>query len=168
MDLLTINQLEPVYVAFSIPQTQISSVKKTQTVIVSKQNDSAEPESGKLFFIDNAVDETTGTILTKAVFPNRIHNLWPGEFVRVTLQLGTKVGAVIVPSQAVQTGQDGSFVFVVKPDQTVESRPVVPGMLVRENVVIEKGLQPNEVVVIEGQLRLTAGSRVRIRDDSTQ
>ena len=162
-DLTTINHVEPIYVAFSIPQNQLSSVKKGQTVTVSAQDSSSSPENGNLFFIDNAVDTTTGTILVKASFPNRNHKLWPGQFVRVVLRLGTKPGALMIPSQAVQTGQDGSFVFVVKPDQTVESRPVVPGMHVDGQVVIEKGLEPGETVVTEGQIRLTAGSRVRIR-----
>ena len=162
-DLTTINHVEPIYVAFSIPQNQLPSVKKGQTVTVSAQDSSSSPENGNLFFIDNAVDTTTGTILVKASFPNRNHKLWPGQFVRVVLRLGTKPGALMVPGQAVQTGQDGSFVFVVKPDQTVESRPVIPGMHVDGQVVIEKGLEPGETVVTEGQIRLTAGSRVRIR-----
>ena len=162
-ELTTINQVEPIYVTFSIPQNQLPSVKKGQTVTVSPQDSSSSPENGNLFFIDNAVDPATGTIRVKASFPNRNHKLWPGQFVRVVLRLGTKPGALIVPGQAVQTGQDGSFVFVVKPDQTVESRPVVPGMHVDGQVVIEKGLELGETVVTEGQIRLAAGSRVRIR-----
>ncbi len=164
-ELTTINQVEPTYVTFSIPETQLPSVKKGQTVTVSQQNSPSSQESGALFFIDNAIDPTTGTILAKAVFPNRDHKLWPGQFVRVSLRLGTKQDALIVPSQAVQTGQDGSFVFIVKPDQTVESRPVVSGMHVDGQIVIDKGLAPGETVVTEGQLRLAAGNRVQIRAD---
>jgi membrane fusion protein, multidrug efflux system len=162
-DLTTITHVEPIYVAFSIPQNQLSSVKKGQTVTVSAQDSASSPEIGNLFFIDNTVDTTTGAILVKASFSNRNHALWPGQFVRVVLRLGTKPDALVVPGQAVQTGQDGSFVFVVKPDQTVESRPVIPGMHVDGQVVIEKGLKPGEIVVTEGQIRLAAGSRVRIR-----
>jgi len=162
-DLTTITHVEPIYVAFSIPQNQLPSVKKGQTVTVSAQDSSSSPENGNLFFIDNAVDTTTGTILVKASYPNKNHQLWPGQFVRVVLRLGTKPDALMVPGQAVQTGQDGSFVFVVKPDHTVESRPVTPGMYVNGQVVIEKGLELGEMVVTEGQIRLTADSHVRIR-----
>ena len=162
-DLTTINHVEPIYVVFSIPQNQLSSVKKGQTVTASTQDSSSSPENGNLFFIDNAVDTTTGAILVKASFSNRNHKLWPGQFVRVVLRLGTKPGALMIPGQAVQTGQDGSFVFVVKSDQTVESRPIVSGMNVNGQVVIEKGLVLGDMVVTEGQIRLTAGSRVRIR-----
>jgi membrane fusion protein, multidrug efflux system len=167
-DLMTINQVEPVYVAFSVPQNQLSSVKKMQPVTVSMQDNSSTSESGKLFFIDNTVDPTTGTILIKAIFPNKNHMLWPGAFVRVVLRLGTRLNALIVPSQAIQTGQDGPFVFVIKPDQTVESRPVVPGMQVDGNVVVEKGLQVGETVVTEGQLRLMAGSHIQVRDNASK
>jgi multidrug efflux system membrane fusion protein len=163
-DLMTINHMEPVYAAFSIPQNQLPLVKNGQTVAVSLQDSSSSTETGNLFFIDNAVDATTGSILVKASFPNRNRKLWPGQFVRVVLRLGTKPNALIIPEQAVQTGQDGTFVFVVKPDQPVESRPVVAGMTVDGQIVIEKGLEPGETVVTEGQLRLAAGvSRVRIR-----
>ena len=162
-DLTTINHVEPIYVAFSIPQNQLSSVKKGQTVTISAQDSASSPENGNLFFIDNAVDTTTGTILVKATFSNRNRKLWPGQFVRVVLRLGTKPGALMIPGQAIQTGQEGPFVFVVKPDQTVESRPVIAGMNVNGQVVIEKGLELGEMVVTEGQIRLTAGSRVRIR-----
>jgi len=162
-DLMTINQVEPIYITFSVPEAQLRSVKKGQSVIVSLEDDSSAPENGKLFFIDNTVDPTTGTIRVKAIFPNKNHKLWPGQFVRVILRLGMKPDALIVPSQAIQSGQDGSFVFLVKPDRTVESRPVVTGMRVDGEVVIEKGLEPGEIVVTEGQLRLAGGARVQIR-----
>jgi membrane fusion protein, multidrug efflux system len=167
-DLTTINQIEPIHITFSIPETQLPSVKKGQTVTVSPQDNPSSQENGKLFFIDNAVDTTTGTIRLKAVFPNRDHKLWPGQFVRVILRLGTKQAALIVPSQAMQIGQDGSFVFVVKPDQTVESRPVVPGMHVDGQIVIDKGLESGETVVTEGQMRLAPGNRVQVRGDAAQ
>jgi membrane fusion protein, multidrug efflux system len=162
-DLTTINHVEPVYVAFSVPQNQLSVVKTGQAVTLSSQDGASQIDNGSLFFIDNAVDVSTGTILVKASFPNRDRKLWPGQFVRVALRLGTKPNALIIPGQAVQAGQEGSFVFVVKSDQTVESRPVVPGMSVNGQIVIDKGLEPGETVVTEGQLRLSVGSRVRIR-----
>jgi membrane fusion protein, multidrug efflux system len=164
-ELATINQVEPIYITFSIPENQLRSVKQGQTVSVIPEEGSSPPETGKLFFIDNAVDPTTGTIRAKAIFPNRNHSLWPGEFARIVLHRGSKPNALIIPSQAVQTGQDGPFVFVVKSDQKVESRPVVPGMSLDGQIVIEKGLEAGEIIVTEGQLRLTTGSTVQIRQN---
>jgi multidrug efflux system membrane fusion protein len=161
-ELITINQVQPIYVTFSVPETELPSVKKGQMVMAVSQDDSSSPEIGELAFIDNSVDATTGTIRLKGIFPNLDHKLWPGEFVRVTLRLATESNALIVPNQAVQTGQDGSYVFVVKPDRTVESRPVVTGVRVDQDLVIEKGLQVGETVVTEGQLRLAPGSRVQM------
>lgn len=161
-DLITINQLQPIYVTFSVPETQLPAVKKGQMVLAAPQDDSSSPKVGELAFIDNSVDATTGTIRLKGAFPNLDHKLWPGEFVRVTLRLATEQNAVVVPNQAVQTGQEGSYVFVVKPDRTVEFRPVVTGVRVDQDLVIEKGLQAGETVVTEGQLRLAPGSRVQM------
>jgi membrane fusion protein, multidrug efflux system len=162
-ELATINQVEPISIAFSVPENQWRLVKQGQSVFVTPDAGSPPSDPGKLVFIDNAVDASTGTIRAKATFPNRDHKLWPGEFVRVVLRLGTQSNALIIPSQAVQTGQDGPFVFVVKPDQTVESRPVQPGRSLDGRVVIDKGLQADEVVVTEGMLRLAGGSRVQIK-----
>jgi len=163
-ELITINQVEPIQVVFSIPETQLSLVRKSQIVTATPRDENAPPETGELTFIDNNVDPATGTIRLKATFPNSDRKLWPGEFVRVTLNLATRPDALIVPSQAVQTGQDGLYVFVVKADHTVESRPVVAGVRVDQDTVIEKGLNPGEMVVTEGQLRLAPGSRVQITD----
>ncbi len=160
-ELVTITQIQPTYVTFSIPETQLPTIKRGQVVIASPQDDASQTEAGELTFIDNTVDETTGTIRLKGTFPNADRKLWPGEFVRVTLRLSTQPNALVVPNQAVQTGQDGSYVFVVKSDRTVESRPVVTGARVDQDLVIEKGLQAGEVVVTEGQLRLAPGSRVQ-------
>jgi len=130
--------------------------------MVSTQEDSSSQQTGQLTFIDNTVDSTTGTIRLKGTFENSTHKLWPGEFVRVTLRLATEPNALVVPNQAVQTGQDGMYVFVVKPDHTVESRPVVTGARVDQDLVVEKGLKAGEIVVLEGQLRLAPGSRVQL------
>ena len=128
------------------------------------QDDPGGEEFGVLTFIDNAVDTTTGTIKLKGTFPNTDHKLWPGQFVRVTLRLTTQQNAVVVPNEAVQTGQNGSYIYVVKQDRTVESRPVTVGARVDQEMVIETGLQPGETVVTEGQLRLAPGSRIVVRD----
>jgi multidrug efflux system membrane fusion protein len=161
-DLTTINQIEPIYVTFSVPETRLHAIKQGLQVMASPQDDSSPPEVGELTFIDNIVDSTTGTIRLKGTFANTDHKLWPGEFVRVRLRLGTEPNALMVPNQAVQTGQDGSYVFVVKDDGTVESRPVATGIRVDQDVVIENGLSLGETVVTEGQLRLEPGSRVQI------
>ena len=110
------------------------------------------------------MDPTTGTIKLKGTFPNQDRKLWPGEFVRVSLQLTTHTNALVVPNQAVQTGQDGEFVFVVKEDRTVESRPVTTSVRVDQEMVVEKGLEFGETVVTEGQLRLSPGARVTTGD----
>ena len=162
--LTTINQIQPVYVTFSVPEARLREIKLRQPVMVSSRNDSATQEVGELTFIDNAVDGGTGTIKLRGTFPNSNRRLWPGEFARVTLRLGTQSNALVVPSHAVQTGQDGTYVFVVKPDGTVESRPVATGSRADQEMVVEKGLEAGEVVVTEGQMRLAPGSRVQVRN----
>ena len=121
-------------------------------------------KTGTLAFFENAVDQTTGTIKLKATFPNTNRTLWPGQFVRVTLRLGEKANAVLVPNQAVQSGQEGTFVYIVKPDQRVDVRNVVAGQRIGEETVIEKGVEPGETVVTEGTLRLVPGARVQVRE----
>jgi len=165
MDLMTINQVEPIYVTFAVPESQLRDVKKYMAVgklpvTVAPQDDEAATEVGHLTFVDNSVDPATGTIKLKGTFPNKNHRLWPGQFVRVTLRLTTQINALVVPNQAVQTGQDGEFVFVVKEDRTVESRPVTTSVRVDQDMVVSKGLEFGETVVTEGQLRLSPGARV--------
>jgi len=169
VDLMTINQVEPIYVTFSVPESQLASVKKYMAVgklpvTVVPQDDDTSRESGLLTFIDNNVDMATGTIKLKGTFPNKAHKLWPGQFVRVSLRLTTQNNALVVPNQAVQTGQTGEFVFVVKEDRTVESRPVTTGVRSDQELVVNKGLEFGETVVTEGQLRLAPGSRVSVRE----
>ena len=122
-----------------------------------------DEERGNLTFVDNTVDVTTGTIKLKSTFPNTDHKLWPGQFVRVTLRLTTQSNAIVVPNEAIQTGQNGSFVYVVK-DRIVEQRNVVTGARVDQDMVVNQGLAAGETVVTEGQLRLAPGSRVVVRD----
>ena len=160
--LMTINQIEPMDVTFSVPEARLKAIHKSQAVTVTTQDDPASPQSGHVTFIDNTVDPTTGTIRIKGTFPNTNHSLWPGQFVRVTLRLATLPSALVIPKQAVQTGQEGQYVFVVKADHTVESRPVVAGQQAREEVVIQSGLAEGEIVVVEGQLRLAPGSCVQL------
>jgi membrane fusion protein, multidrug efflux system len=171
MELMTITQVEPIYVTFAVPESELTAIKTYMadgrlTVRARPQDDSSTgEETGYLTFVDNAVDTTTGTIKLKGTFANGDHKLWPGQFVRVTLRLTTQQNAIVVPNEAVQTGQSGSFIYVVKADHTVESRPVTVGVRVDQDMVIQAGLEPGETVVTEGQLRLAPGSRVVIRNN---
>src|SRR5438067_1058723 len=164
-ELITIARVQPVYVTFTVPAVHLSTIKRHMTsnplpVTAVPQDADAQAAEGKLTFVDNAVDMTTDTIKLKATFANADRRLWPGQFARVTLRLATLPHAIVAPSQAVQTGQDGQYVFVVKSDSTVEQRPITSAQRVDQEVVIEKGLRPGEVVVTEGQLRLEPGARV--------
>ena len=168
-ELMTINQLEPIYVTFAVPEAQLPAIKRYMAerklvVRAGPQDRPEDEETGVLTFIDNSVDMTTGTIKLKGTFANSDHKLWPGQFVRVTLRLTTQPNAIVVPNQAVQTGQSGSYVYVVKQDRTVEMRPVTTGARVDQDMVVDQGLQLGETVVTEGQLRLAPGTRVVVRD----
>ena len=169
--LLTINQIHPIYVAFAVPEQYLPEIKremreKTLKVMATFQNMDAPPQ-GELTFIDNAVDTTTGTIQLKATFPNEDNALWPGQFVQVALTLSELTNAIVVPSQAVQTGQDGDFIYVVKPDQTVEQRPVTIGITSQGGTVVQSGLKVGETVVTDGQLRLAPGVKVNVKTPET-
>jgi len=170
VDLVTINQLRPIYVTFSVPEADLSLIKAHMAAgkVSVEANIEGDPsvEKGKLNFVENTVDSTTGTIRLKALFDNPAAKLWPGQFVRVLVRLSVSADSIIVPTTAVQTGQDGKFVFVVKPEMTVESRPVQTGRTIERDIVIEKGLKQGETVVISGQLRLVPGSHVEIKSDS--
>ena len=164
-ELTTIARVQPVLVTFTVPAIHLGTIKSHMTggklpVTATPQDTAAQPAPGVLTFVDNAVDMTTDTIKLKATFDNPDRRLWPGQFARVSLRLTTLDNATVVPSQAVQTGQDGQYVFVVKDDQTVEQRPVTIGQRVEDDTVVQKGLKPGETVVTEGQLRLEPGSRV--------
>jgi multidrug efflux system membrane fusion protein len=166
--LVVINQIEPIYVTFSVPEATLADVKKraaagTLKVTAVPNGTSAAPSEGVLTFIDNAVDTTTGTINLKATFPNRERTLWPGQFANVLLVLTTDTGATVAPNTAVQPGQAGSIVYVIKPDDTVEIRPVTVKRVHKQWSVIEKGLAPGERVVTDGQLRLAPGMKVTIK-----
>jgi membrane fusion protein, multidrug efflux system len=167
--MVTINQVSPVYVEFSLPEQQLTEVKrymangklKVQAII---NNDFRSPSLGELSFIDNAVDTTTGTIKLKGTFPNRDHRLWPGQFVDVVLTLAMQPNAITVPSVAVQNGQNGTFVYVVKQNQTAETRSVFVTRTYGSDAIIGKGLSAGETVVTDGQVRLQNGAKVQIKD----
>jgi multidrug efflux system membrane fusion protein len=166
--LLTVNQIRPIYVAFAVPEQYLPEIQKQMvgdplSVTATYENLDGPPPEGKLTFIDNTVDATTGTILLKATFPNEDNALWPGQFVQVTLTLSELMNAVVVPSQAVQTGQNGQFIYIVKPDQTVEERTVKTGIAFDGETVIQSGLQAGETVVTDGQLRLAPGVMVDVK-----
>ncbi len=169
--LVTINQLSPIEVRFSVPEHYLAAIQRRMaegTVPVSARIPGAEAPSveGTLAFVDNAVDRATGTIRLKASFPNDDHRLWPGQFVQTTVILKERPEAVVVAAQAVQTGQEGQYVFVVKPDSTVETRKVLTSDLVDGNLlVVEEGLRPGETVVTDGQMRLLPGSKVKVQDE---
>lgn len=165
--LVVIKQIAPIKVGFSVPERYLPEIKKYSsagklTVLATPPGHEVEPIKGELSFVDNIVNTATGTILLKATFANADRTLWPGQFVNATLQLASHPHTVVVPSQAVQTGQNGQYVFILKPDLTVEFRRVTAGQTVDGETVIEKGVQPGEKVVTDGQLRLFTGARVQI------
>jgi len=170
--LVTINQIHPIYVEFAVPEQYLPEIQKqmrerTLKVSVTFENMTVPPPQGDLTFVDNSVDETTGTILLKATFPNEDDALWPGQFVQVTLTLSELTNAVVVPSQAVQTGQNGQFIYVVNADQTVEMRPVETGITFNNVTVVTKGLQAGETVVTDGQLRLVPKMKVTVKSSDS-
>jgi len=169
--MVVINQTRPIYVAFFVAEKHLPEIRRrmaegelTVSAVIPVEPD--KPERGKVTFLNNSVDQTTGTIQLKATFENDVERLVPGQFVSVTLVMSRLPRAVVVPSQAVQNSQDGPYVFVVKPDQTVEQRMVVLGPTGDDFSVIADGLNEGERVVTEGQLRLISGAKVEIRADA--
>jgi multidrug efflux system membrane fusion protein len=167
--LVVINQIIPVNVTFSVPEQNLADIRRHMAtgslkVAAQFQADEGRPEQGSLAFVDNAVDRTTGTIKLKAEFKNVEKRLWPGQFINVALTLSTQSDAVVVPAEAVQVGQEGQHVFVVKPDNSVEVRPVVVARTSEGEAVIAQGLQAGEQIVREGQFLLGPGSKIEIRD----
>jgi len=166
--LVAINQIAPIEVSFSLPEQNLPDVQKYAAAGSLKAmaiipQDEQRPIEGALSFIDNQVDSATGTFMLKARFPNQDRRLWPGQYVNLVLTIAVQQQATVIPSQAVQAGQNGQFVFVVKPDQTVETRPVTVAGTMGEEVAIAKGIQPGETVVTDGQLLLTPGATVQIK-----
>ncbi|MDD2732311.1 MAG: efflux RND transporter periplasmic adaptor subunit [Desulfuromonadaceae bacterium] len=169
LPIVTVNQLAPIYTTFSIPEKLLAEVKramagnelKIEAVI---PNEPGSTETGTISFLDNAVNPATGTIKLKGVFANKSRKLWPGQFTDVVMTLGIRKNSVVVPTNAIQTGQQGQFVYVVKADNSVEMRQVTASMAVGEETVVDKGLAAGETVVVDGQLRLTPGAIVESKE----
>ena len=168
--LVVINQVNPIYASFTVPEKQLPEIRRYQQAgklrVEAVPQDSRLAEEGTMTFVDNAVDTATGTIKLKATFANTHRQLWPGQFVNITLTLGTQPDAIVVPTEAVQNGPQGPYVFIIRPDQTVEMRQVTIARTLGGDTIIGQGLQPGETVVTDGQLRLTPGAKVRIRSSS--
>jgi multidrug efflux system membrane fusion protein len=164
--LVVIAQVHPIYVSFSVPEQYLAPIKTYRAAgslqVSATAPGVSPPATGRLTFVNNTVDTTTGTIQLKATFENRDNVLWPGQYVNVVMTLTTET-AVVVPAPAVQAGQQGAFVFVVKPDLTVETRQVEVGRRLTGETIITRGVSAGERVVTDGQLRLVPGSKVEIR-----
>ena len=168
VNLLTVHQIHPILVRFTVPQQELPQIRQQQaagqlTVAAYVAGDDRVPEQGELTFIDNEVDRTTGTIMLKGTFPNEHQRLWPGLFVNVVLTVAQQAQALVVPARAIQTGQQGTYVMVIKADQTTDLRPVRVDRTLGAQAIIARGLQPGEQVVTDGQLRLVPGTRVTVK-----
>ena len=165
--IVVINQIHPIYVSFAVPEQHLADIKKYRGIsplrVVARPPRQQETlATGELTFVNNTVDTTTAMIQLKATFANENNVLWPGQFVDVAMVITSRT-AIVVPSQAIQPGQQGPYVYVVKPDQTVESRLVTPGVRLGAETIVDKGLKPAERVVTDGQLRLVPGARIEAR-----
>jgi multidrug efflux system membrane fusion protein len=171
--IVTINRIQPVYVSFAVPEAMLPQFKhymaqRTIKVLAHAPNEDGSPSVGEIDFIDNMVDNTTGTIKVKGTFANSDRRLWPGQFVNVSVTLTTDPDAIVVPTTAVQSGQQGTYVYVVKSDQTVDLRPVTVVRTHGDDSILQTGLKAGETVVTDGQLRLIPGSRVSIKTADAQ
>lgn len=167
VELVTIRQIQPVYVAFALAEKNVSNIRAKMAagqlrVQVAEQGSGATPVEGTLAFIENTVDESTGTLRMKAKFANAAAQFWPGQILDVALRLSEQAGAIVVPAKCLQTGQSGNFVYVMKGDSTVEMREVRVGARSGDVVALESGVTAGDRVVTEGQLRLSSGSKVRL------
>jgi len=168
--MVTINQIEPIYVSFTVPEQYIGEINRGMSrgemsvqVAVSETSPRVEPISGTITFLDNSADKDTGTIRLKGTFANEDRRLWPGQIVSVVLTLGIQPNVLTVPNQAIQTGQSGRYAFVVNSEQKVELRSVVVNRTTNGEAIVDRGLSPGETVVTDGQLLLTPGARVAIK-----
>ena len=166
--LVTINQITPIYVSFGLPEPLLPELRRYMArgaLRVEARPTSSEDHiaTGTITFIDNTVDQSTGTIRVKGTFPNADRRLWPGQFVNVVVRMATETEALVVPSAAVQTGPDGPYVYLVKADQTVELRPVTVARSAGPETVIKDGVAPGDTVVTDGHLRLIPGSKISVR-----
>lgn len=164
--LVVIAQLKPISLVFTLPEQTLGQIQKEAapgdiTILAVDRDNSTVLGEGKLAVIDNQIDTTTGTIRLKATFPNDDLRLWPGQFVNARLLLNVRKGGLVVPASVVQRGPEGSYAFVIKPDQTVEVRPVKVAQIEKGEALIDDGLKPNERVVVDGQYKLQVGSHVK-------
>jgi multidrug efflux system membrane fusion protein len=171
--LVVINQVAPISVSFAIPEARLPELKKYMAggalrVTANPPNDDATPAVGRISFVDNSVDQATGTIKVKGTFPNADRRLWPGQYVNVVVTLSTDPKAIVVPSVAVQAGQQGPYVFVVNSEQKVDMRPITVGRTSATETVIVSGLKPGEIIVTDGHLRLVPGSRITVKGQNDQ
>ncbi len=169
--LVVINQVSPIFVSFSIPESRLPDLRRYMAleslrVEASPPNDGRPSSSGRITFVDNAVDPNTGTIRIKGTFPNDDRRLWPGQYVNVVVTLTSDPAAIVVPAAGVDAAQEGPYAFVVKPDQTVEFRPIEVARTNGVEVVIKSGLKPGETIVTDGHLRLVPGSRIAVKEES--
>jgi multidrug efflux system membrane fusion protein len=166
--LVTINQITPVYVTFSVPESQLGDLRSrglgNVPVIALPQNGDVPIATGSLTFVDNTVNTTTGTINLKATFENKDRALWPGQFVNVAMTMADRPNAIVIPSQAIQVGQRGVYVYVVKSGGSVEMRPITVFRAVDQQSIIDRGISAGETVVTDGQLRLTPNSKVDVKN----
>ncbi|MFZ1910535.1 MAG: efflux RND transporter periplasmic adaptor subunit [Burkholderiales bacterium] len=173
ISLVVINQVQPIYVTFAIPEQQLAEIRRhmadgpLEVKVLSSDARHNQLADGRLVFIDNAVDQSTGTIKLRAQFDNHDLMLWPGQFVNVSVKLYEQHDALVVPSLAVQTGPEGEFVFVLKPDKTIEVRKVQIARTEGDLAVISAGLAKGETVITHGQLRLAPGVQVVVRPDES-
>jgi multidrug efflux system membrane fusion protein len=168
LPLVTITQIRPIYVVFTIPERHLADLRAAQAsgrlpVIATIPDQPQSPVTGMLAFIDNQVDSATGTISLKATFANDDTRLWPGQFVNATLRLGTQANAIAAPGVGIQIGQNGPYVFLIKDDSSVELRLVRVGRTVGSRTVIAAGLAVGDRIVVDGQLRLGNGMRVNVQ-----
>src|SRR5687768_7646686 len=165
--LVVINEVAPISVAFTIPEARLADLRhymsRGSLTVAATPQGTGTPANGRIAFIDNAVDQNTGTIRIKGTFPNTDGRLWPGQFVTVVVTLSTDPTATVVPSAAVQAGQEGTYVFAVKPDQSVEMRPITVARIRGAESVIASGVRPGETVVTDGHLRLVPGGRISVK-----
>jgi membrane fusion protein, multidrug efflux system len=166
--LVVINQVSPIFVSFGIPEQRLPELKRYMargplSVEARPPSDEGPASHGRITFVDNNVDQTTGTIRIKGTFANDDRRLWPGQFVNVAVALTNDPKAIVVPSAAIQPSQQGAYAFIVKPDKTVEFRTVVVARTAGEETVIKEGLKPGDTVVTDGHLRLVPGSRVSVK-----
>jgi multidrug efflux system membrane fusion protein len=169
--LTVLTQIKPSQVIFTLPQSDLGAVREAMlhggvSVLAFDQNDKEQLAEGRLLLIDNQIDQTTSTIRLKAEFPNNDERLWPGEFVRTRILISTQKDAVTLPSVAVQRGPDGTYVWVVKQDNTVEQRPITTQIVSEDLAIASKGLTAGERVVLNGQSRLDVGTHVDIRSQN--